>query len=346
MSEMDIDLTFLVGGRASSAMFYRLADTPSGSALIIPREGNPALFSYPVDYVSTREESWLPVVELEGREGANETIANYINEYLEGGGRVGIDPNSMSYGSYTFFHKNLDGELTDVSQSILPEVLFGLYPEEIKFQREVSKLADIAVAEAREMIAPGVKEYDVAAEANYAMMRRGAQMQSFPTIVSGGERSAYSHGWPGRRELMAGDLIIVDLGPMIHGYAADETRTFLLGQDKKKEKMLRAVDAAVAAVIESIRAGVSCRELDAISRKVLKQHDFPDYPHTLGHPLSGFRVPRLAKNSEDTLKEGMLFTVEPGIYLPGYGGVRLEENVVVTEDGFEQLTKNPRIYNT
>ena len=344
MEENDLDLVYLAVGGRGGAMFKRLADTTSGTTLLVPREGNPALFCYPVNYESTKDESWIRVRKLESRERANEDIAELANEHLrDGDSRVGLNEDGLTHRNYLYFKENLKGELVDISETVLPEVFFGLYPGEVKYQRRVGRLADIAIAAARESIAPGVKEYEVAAEANYAMMRQGAEQQSFPTIVSSGERSAYCHGWPGDRELRDGDLVIVDLGPMKYGYAADETRTFLVGEDGKKERMLEAMDKAVEAVIDNIKPGASCRELDAISRRVLKEHGFPDYPHTLGHPLSGFAVPRLAKNSEHVLREGMIFTVEPGIYLPGYGGVRMEENVVITEDGFEQLTKSPRL---
>jgi Xaa-Pro aminopeptidase len=193
------------------------------------------------------------------------------------------------------------------------------------------------------MMTPGITEYELAAEANYAMQRNGAEILSFQTIVSTGERSAYSHGYPTNRKLKNGEFMLIDLGPSKNGYAADETRTFLQGNDPKKLKMLSAMDEAVEEVIKSIKPGISCKKLDAISRKVLKQHGFPDYPHSLGHPLSGAIVPILSKSSDHILKKGMIFTVEPGIYLPGYGGVRMEENVVITEDGFEQLTKSPRL---
>ncbi len=344
MEENDLDLIYLAVGGRGRAMFKRLADTTSGTALLMPGDGNPTLFCYPVDYESTKDESWIRVRKLENRERAKEDIAEFANEHLsEGESRVGLNEDGLTYRNYLYIKENLKGELVDVSETILTEIFFGLYPGEIKYQRRVGRLADIAVAAARESIERGVKEYEVAAEANYAMMRQGAEQQSFPTIVSSGERSAYCHGWPGERELKDGDLVIVDLGPMKYGYAADETRTFLVGEDRKKERMLEAMDNAVEAVIDNIKPGASCSELDAISRRVLKEHGFPDYPHTLGHPLSGFAVPRLAKNSEHVLKEGMIFTVEPGIYLPGYGGVRMEENVVIAEDSFEQLTKSPRL---
>jgi len=343
MAEHELDMIWLNGGAGMGPRLKRIADTTSGTALLIPLDGNPALYVYSVDYNSTVEESWLPVKLIESRAKTGEQVTGYANLYLKEGSKIGVNLGSLNHTSYEYYLKEMKGELIDITATIIPEVLYGLYPEEIKFHRKVSKLADIGCSAAREAMAPGVKETEIAAEANYAMQRNGAETFSFQTIVSTGHRSAYSHGWPTPRELKKGEFMLVDLGPTVDGYAADETRTFLLGEDPKKQKMLEAMDKAVQAVIDNLKPGASCMELDAISRRVLKEHGFPDYPHSLGHPLSGFPTPSLSKTSKDTLKPGMLFTVEPGIYLPGYGGVRMEENVVVTEDGYEQLTKSPRL---
>ncbi|TRO55211.1 M24 family metallopeptidase, partial [Candidatus Bathyarchaeota archaeon] len=270
-------------------------------------------------------------------------VMGYANHYLKDDSKVGVNLGSMSHSTYSYYKEHMKGELIDISETIIPDVFFGLYPEEIKFQRKVSKLADIGCTAAWEAMTPGVKETDIAAEANYAMQKQGAETLSFQTIISTGPRSAYSHGYPTARKLQKGEFMLVDLGPTVDGYAADETRTYVLGSDPKKEKMLEAMDKAVQAVIDHVKSGASCMELDAISRRVLKEHGFPDYPHSLGHPISGFPTPILSKTSKDILKPGMLFTVEPGIYTPGFGGVRLEENVLVTEDGCEQLTKSPRL---
>ena len=343
MAEHELDLVWLNGGAGMGPRFQRIADTTSGTALLIPLDGNPALYVYSVDYNSAVEESWLPVKLVESRARAGEQVAEYANMHLKEGSRIGCNMDSLSHSGYEYYKKNLHGELVDISGAIISDVFYGLYPEEIRFHRKASKLADIGCSAAREAMAPGVKETEIAAEANYAMQRHGAETYSFQTIVSTGPRSAYSHGYPTPRELKKCEFMLVDLGPTVNGYAADETRTFILGDDPKKQKMLEAMDKAVQAVIDHVRPGASCMELDAISRRVLAEHGFPDYPHSLGHPLSGFPTPTLSKNSSDILKPGMLFTVEPGIYLPGYGGVRMEENVVVTEDGYEQLTKSPRL---
>ncbi len=343
MEEHEVDMVMLVGGAGMGSRLQRLTGSTSGTAVIIPLDGDPAHFVYGVDYNSTIDESWLPVKLIEGRSAALPAITGYANECLKEGAKIGVNLGTLNHASYKSYSKALKGELVDISGDIIPEVWFGLYPDEIKFHRAVSKLADIGCAAVKEAMRPGITETELAAEANYAMQRNGAETFSFETIVSTGERSAYSHGYPTPRKLREGELVLVDLGPTIGGYAADETRTYLLGSDAKKEKMLEAMDKSVQAVIDNVRPGVKCSELDAISRKVLKEHGFPDYMHSLGHPLSGFVTPLLSKNSEDILKPGHLFTVEPGIYIPGYGGVRMEENVVVTEDGCEQLTKSPRL---
>jgi len=343
MLEQEYDLVLILGGAGMGPTLNRFTGSSSGTAVVVPIDGNPVHFVYGVDYNSTLDESWLHVKQLGSRETAWSTITEYANKHLKDSSRVGLNLDHLSIRRYEYFKANLRGELVDIGSTLIPEVFYGLYPEEVKMQRAASKLADIGCSAAREAMGSGVKETDLAAEANYAMQRHGAETFSFQTIVSTGPRSAYSHGWPTSRSLRKGEFILVDLGPTVSGYAADETRTFILGSDPKKQRMLEAVDAAVQAVIEQVKPGVSCRELDALSRRVLKEHGYPDYPHSLGHPLSGFSVPRLSKTSQDVLRPGMLFTVEPGIYLPGYGGVRIEENVLVTMDGCEQLTRSPRL---
>ncbi|MBD3205224.1 M24 family metallopeptidase [Candidatus Bathyarchaeota archaeon] len=344
MDEEDLDLVYLVNDSRGGLRFKRIIDTPSGSALIVPRDGVPKLFVFSVDYISSKEESWIQVEEIKERKKAKEQIVGYANIHLSDSSRTGASLSSFNNESYTYNQKNIKGQIIDISNSLIPEVFYGLYPEEIKYQRDVSKLADIGCSVVRESLQEGITEYELAAAAEYEMRRHGAEVTSFDTIISTGYRSAYSHGWPTERRLKKNEFVLVDLGPQVKGYASDETRTFLLGSDSKKERMLNAMDKAVEEVVSNIKPGVSCKELDSISRKVLKEHGFPDYPHSLGHPISGFIVPNLSSTSEHVLKPGMLFTVEPGIYLPGYGGVRMEENIVVTEKGFEQLTKSPRIF--
>ena len=343
MGELGLDVVVLLGGAGAGPRNQRLTGTTSGMSLVVPLEGSPTLFVYSVDYYGARDESWLPVVSLESRAQAWERVTAHVNSFLGGGGRVGVELPRLSHLDHQALTSRVHGELVDVSGSLVPQVFHGLYPEEVELQRKACRLADLGCQAARDSMDVGVRETEVAAEANYAMMRAGAETLSFQTIVSTGPRSAYSHGWPTGRRLGRGEFMLVDLGPVVGGYAADETRTYVLGEDPEKRRMLEAVDAAVQAVLDHVEPGASCAELDQVSRKVLGEHGFGDYPHSLGHPLNGFPQPALSKNSGHTLKPGMVFTVEPGIYVPGFGGVRLEEDVVVTEDGCLKLTESPRL---
>ena len=346
MGDDHIDLVclFTFFRNFSSSLYKKLANTWAGDALLIPIDGEAILLCNNIDYEYAKDESWISVKRIRS-DKRDEEIKKIVHEYLKhNNSEIGVNIRLLNTKSYHFFKKNLNGKLVDIEKTILPNVFFGLYPEEFKFQRRLGSIADIGIKAARESLAIGRRECEIAAEANYEMMRHGSELQWFPTIISSGERSAYGHGWTGERKIKNGDLVIVDLGPVNNGYSADETRTFLLGKDEKKEKMLMAVDRSVEAVLKNLKPGSSCRELDLISRRVLKKNGFPpDYPGGLGHPISNYVVPKLSEDSEDIEKKGMVHTIEPGIYIPGYGGVRIEENVIVTDDGFELLTRSPRL---
>jgi len=347
MNEKNIDLVCLVKDRKRRQQYNlnkRLANTPFGSALFILLDENPVLLCTPDEAIDASDESWVEVQEIRSQENLDSAIINFINEKMKNeNSKIGINLSVLTYTTYLYIKNNLKGELLNIESTILPEVFFGLYPGEIKFQRKASKLADIAITAIRESLAPGRRECEIAAEAAYAMMSHGAESLKFHTIVGSGKRSAYIHSWPGDKKIKKGDLVLVDLGPIKDGYTADISRTFLVGKDDKKEKMLNAVDKAIEMVLKNIKPGTSCRELDAISRRILQENGYPDFPHGMGHPLSGFVVPTLSKDSQDIEKIGMLHTIEPGVYLIGYGGVRFEENIVIKDNGFELLTKSPRI---
>jgi Xaa-Pro aminopeptidase len=321
----------------------RLANTAFGSALLVPINEDPILLCNTDEAMDATDDSSIEVYDI-GYGSLKNKVTNYANGFLKGKSKIGMNTSVLNYKAHEHYEKYLNGELINVEKTILPDVFFGLYQDEIEFQRKVSELADIAIKTIEESLVPGRKECEIAAEAAYAMMKAGAESLKFHTVVSSGRRSAYIHSWPGEKEIKNGDLVLVDLGPIKAGYTADISRTFLVGKDPKKEKLLRVVDESVGFVLSRIEPGVSCRELDALSRKVIKTHGYPDYPTGLGHCLSGFLVPTLSKNSKDIERVGSLHTIEPGIYVRDYGGARIEENVVVTKDGYELLTKSPRLF--
>ena len=344
MGEQGLDVICLLkAGRSGGNTFKRLANTSCGNALVIPLEAEPTLVCATADAIDCAEEASVNVHDR-GSTPSNTAIIDMVNGCLSGSpAKIGWNPRSLTCETYNLYSSSLKGDLVPIERTILPEVLFGPYPEELKYQMKASELADIGVQAIHDCLRPGISEVEVAAEACYAMRKAGAESISF-CIVNSGPDSAHIHGSPSDRKVEDGDLVLVDLGPVKHGYLADISRTFLVGEDSKKQHMLEAMDKSVQAVLDAIRPGVSCRELDAISRRVLLDHGYPDYPHSLGHPVSGFVKPGLSKRSEDVERVGYVHTVEPGIYLPGYGGVRFEENVYVTENGYEMLFNSPRLF--
>jgi Xaa-Pro aminopeptidase len=191
-------------------------------------------------------------------------------------------------------------------------------------------------------IKPGMKESDLAAELEYRMRRNGAEKPSFETIVAGGARSAWPHAQPTSNQLKQGDLVIVDMGAMQEGYASDMTRMLFLGSPGAKVKQTyRAVLEAQLAAIDAVKAGVKGSAVDAAARNVLKGYGLDGaFIHSTGHGL-GLEIhegPRIGKRGKTKLQAGMAITIEPGVYLEGFGGIRIEDTVVVTESGCQVLT--------
>ncbi len=191
-------------------------------------------------------------------------------------------------------------------------------------------------------VKPGMKESDLAAELEYRMRRLGAEKPAFETIVAGGRRSAWPHAQPTASTLQSGDLTIVDMGAMQDGYASDMTRMLFLGApDAKVKRTYRAVLEAQLAAIDAVRPGVKASAVDAAARDVLKGYGLDEaFVHSTGHGL-GLEIhepPRIGKRGKAKLRAGMAITIEPGVYLEGFGGIRIEDTVVVTGTGCEVLT--------
>ena len=193
-------------------------------------------------------------------------------------------------------------------------------------------------------IEPGMSEREIALAIELTMHELGAERPSFETIVAFGTNAAKPHAVPTDRLLQAGDLVLIDMGLVLDGYCSDMTRTFIAGKPTKTYiDRLRIVRRAQKAGTEAIRGGASCREVDRAARRVIEEAGYGEFfGHALGHGvgLAVHEEPRLSSRSRKKLQSGMIVTVEPGIYLPDWGGIRLENMVVVREEGAETLNED------
>ncbi len=213
---------------------------------------------------------------------------------------------------------------------------------EVAAIRSAADLAQEALAAILPSVAPGEREIDVAARLEAALRRRGSEWHPFPTILASGPRGALPHGRTSTRPIGAGELVVIDFGAQVDGYCSDITRTVMVGPpDERQRTVYELVEQAQRRAREGIRAGMSGREADALARDLIASRGYGEaFGHSLGHGL-GLEVheaPRLAVTAEAALPAGAVVTIEPGVYLPGWGGVRIEDDVWLGPDGPVLLT--------
>jgi Xaa-Pro aminopeptidase/Xaa-Pro dipeptidase len=256
---------------------------------------------------------------------------------------VGFESQAINVNTYLNLKDKLGGlRLNPLSNEIA--ALRAVKDEkEIAYIRRAAEISYAALNAVRKLIKPGVRETDIAIELDFLMRRRGAEQVSFPTIVATGPNSAQPHAQPGSRAIENGDMVIIDCGAVYCGYHSDETCTFAVGfKDKRQEETYSLVKTAHDRALEAVKAGVSCVEIDRIARECIDTGTLGEYfTHGTGHGvgLDVHEAPRIASNSEMILQAGMVLTVEPGVYIPDLWGIRIEDMILVKEEGCEVLTR-------
>jgi Xaa-Pro dipeptidase len=219
-------------------------------------------------------------------------------------------------------------------------------PEEIEIMRRAAKMADYGVEIGVAALKEGISEMEVLATIEYELKKQGVREMSFATMVLFGEKGGDPHGNPGDRKLKAGDLVLFDLGVVLDGYTSDITRTvaFKSISDKQREIYETVLKAELAA-LEASKPGNRVGDLDSVARDIITDAGYGEnFPHRIGHGL-GINVhefPSMSHTNDGILREGMTYTIEPGIYIPEIGGVRIEDDVLITKDGCETLTSYPK----
>jgi len=252
----------------------------------------------------------------------------------------------MTFATYQQYSGKASGiELVPVSESV-EKLRLIKSNEEIKILEEAAKIADHAFDHILTYIKPGLTEIAVMNELEFFMRKQGATSSSFDIIVASGLRSALPHGVASEKVIETGDFVTLDFGAYYKGYCSDITRTIAVGEpsDKLKEIYNIVLEAQLRGV-NGIKAGLTGREADALTRDYITEKGYGEYfGHSTGHGigLEIHEAPGLAFRSDTVLEPGMAVTVEPGIYIPGIGGVRIEDDIIVTSEGNEVITKSPK----
>ncbi len=296
---------------------------------------------------TTQLEEECPDVELEIR-GPGKKMLSSVGKLVKQTKvkLLGIESSSMTVA----LHGALDDCLskTDLlgTEDWIEQLRMVKDRQEIAQTRVACELARRAFEVARAKLTPNMTELEVAADLEYQARRFGGKCMSFPSIVAVGPRSALPHASPTEQRIGSDDFLLIDWGVNEGQYMSDLTRILVTGKiSPKLRKIYQIVLKAQLAGIKAVRPGVTCEKVDTAARDVIAKAGFgKQFGHGLGHGtgLEIHEAPRLAQGQETVLKPGMIITVEPGIYLPGWGGVRIEDDVLVTRDGHEVLTSVPK----
>ena len=270
-------------------------------------------------------------------------IVDMVNQALQetGARRVGYEEDRVTVAEYRRLEEKLRGELVPAG-SLMDQLRMVKDREELEAMVAAQRIAEAALGEVLPFIRPGRTEQEIAAFLQYQMLLRGAERMSFDPIVVSGPNSSVPHGVPTAKAVAAGDFITMDFGCVYGGYCSDMTRTVALGHaTEEMERVYQTVLEAQAAGIAAVRAGVTGRQVDAAGRDVIAAAGYgPCFGHSFGHGV-GLEIherPNASPGWDKPLPAGAVISAEPGIYLAGKFGVRIEDVVVVTERGCEDLT--------
>jgi Xaa-Pro dipeptidase len=264
-----------------------------------------------------------------------------------GSGKIGIEPRRMRVLELRFLEESApQTQFTDAG-GLLSNLRMYKDQDEVLAIRKAVKIAQQALAETRSVIKVGATEREIAAELTIQLLRHGSEPEfPFSPIVQSGPNSANPHATPSDRKLERGDLLVIDWGARYNGYISDITRTFAIGGvDDQLAHITQVVLDANCAARSAARPGISAADVDQATRDVIKASGYGDFfIHRTGHGIGmeGHEAPYIRAGNEMVLKPDMTFTIEPGIYLPRRGGVRIEDDVLINESGLESLTDLPR----
>lgn len=314
----------------------------TGSAGYVLISENVQLFMTDFRYIgqAQKETDGYEIVEI----GRNNPVTDILKDYDFK--TLGIEDDYITYEQFLNFDEKLKNtKLVPLKRSLV-ELRSVKSLEEVDKIQKAAEIADKAYEHIIQKIQPGMKEIDIALDLEYFMKNLGASKVSFDTIVASGYRSALPHGVASEKTLEKGDMVTIDFGCVYQGYCSDMTRSFVLGQASEKQREIYdTVLQAQITALEAVKPGKTGKELDESAREIIKNKGYGKYfGHGLGHGvgLEVHELPHVNQLGEKPMEPGMVITIEPGVYIPEFGGVRIEDLLVVTEDGFKVLSNTPK----
>lgn len=276
------------------------------------------------------------------RERLFSSLSRYIPEYST----VGIQSSSLTYDNYLEIKKTLLKVKYAKLSDEIADLFLSKKTSEIASMRKAAEIGDKALSALLPSLRPGITEFEVARKLEQLCLEYGSEKPSFDTIVLFGKRASMPHGKPANVKLRKGDWLLIDFGCTVNGFCSDMTRTFICGQANKKQiELYDIVRNAQESARSAAKAGMRSSELDFCARSQIKEHGYTEeFGHALGHGV-GLRIhekPRVSQFVESVLMENCVVTIEPGIYIPDFGGVRIEDMVVLKKNGSSVLTQFPR----
>lgn len=258
--------------------------------------------------------------------------------------RLGFEQEDLSFEKYASLNETLaDVELVPTS-GVIEALRYVKTEEELANSRKACEIADKALEELLPYIKVGASERELCARLEFNMKMHGAQAIGFETILISGAKTSLPHGKPNDKCIEEGDFVTIDFGAMYNGYISDMTRTFVVGKASEKQKeVYELVRAAQQAGLDHMYAGAHATEPDRAVREIVKKYEeyyYPGMGHGVGREVH--EEPFLGNYGTRTMEKGCIITMEPGLYIPGWGGVRIEDTVLITEDGCERLTHFPK----
>lgn len=313
--------------------------------LVDNRKDRVLLFVPALDLDAAKEASYVrSMAAIEDSEDPYEKLANEIGSTPAS---LGVEKKEFSLFQHDRVYERLGQvRFRDIESFIVSERLKKT-PEDILIVQKAIDIAEKVLERGIERFTPGMTELELTAELEYQMRALGADGPSFSTSVLSGSHAALPHGSPGAKKIVVGDFLLIDMGVFIDGYCSDMTRTFLIGEGTDEQvKVYNTVLEANRKAIEAVKVGEPIGTVDKAARNYIKNHGYGDYfNNRVGHGM-GMEVheaPSVHEHNDTTIKPGLLFTIEPGIYIPEVGGVRIEDDVYVNESGeVEVLTQFPK----